>query len=79
MTISATAITNYDHTALHVVHGTYASSGTSASIATGLSTIVSFFLQSVGSATSPYGSVSGGTITATTASSDTGFFIAFGY
>jgi len=75
----ATAITNYDVTSLHVVHGTYTSTSTTATIATGLQKIVSFYLQSTGSATSPYGTVSGGTITATTASSDSGYFTAFGY
>lgn len=75
----ATAITYQDATGLRHMMGTYTSTSTTATIATGLTSIVCFNLQSTGSATSPYGSVSAGTITATTASSDNGYWEAWGY
>ena len=74
----ATAITTYDATGVRHMMGTYTSSSTTATIVTGLTYIVCFNLQSTGSATSPYASVSGGTITATTASSDNGYWEAWG-
>jgi hypothetical protein len=59
--------------------GTYnAASVTSGTITTGLTHIEYFNLQSGGNATNPYASVSGGALSLTTASSDTGYWIAIG-
>lgn len=74
----ATAITTYDATGVRHMMGTYTSTSTTATIVTGLNYIVCFNLQSTGSATSPHGSVSGGTITATTANADSGYWEAWG-
>jgi uncharacterized protein (DUF697 family) len=79
MAITFNGVTQNDATGLGHRYGTYVSSSTTATITTGLQNILYFNLQSAGSATSPYGTVSGGTITATTASSDTGYWHAVGF
>ena len=64
---------------MRVKFGTYnAASVTSGDIATGLTKVLFYSLQSAGSATAPYASESSGTLSLTTASSDTGVWFAFG-
>ena len=59
--------------------GTYnAASVTSGTIATGLTHVDFLNIQSTASATQPYATVSTGTLSLTTASSDTGYWIAIG-
>ena len=61
-----------------MITGFYTLSGTTGDIKTGLTHIEYFSCQSNANATAVYGTVSGGTISITAASSDTGYFIAIG-